>query len=192
MCERSQLPICATTFLIPLIAYTALTSALFPNAAPPAALLLQLLMAFLSAMTVAFCNLDLAQTEWLWILDQKIEVGNVCAVITHEELPYVAWFITNGPWRCVRNGCSPSCPELRLKARLHGISSCTLSIRLGERSRKCTDVHVHNSGGWLRKHLLSLLITWNAPAVTLYDHSGSVFHLGQMSWKLFLKKKNGF
>lgn len=65
MCKRSQLPVCATTFLIPLVAYAALTSALFPNVAPPSALLLQLLMAFLSAMTVAFCNLDLAQKEWL-------------------------------------------------------------------------------------------------------------------------------
>lgn len=75
--ERSQLPVCATTILIPLVAYTALTSALFPNAARPSALLLQLLMTFLSAMTIAFCNLDLAQTEWLCIIDQKIEVGNV-------------------------------------------------------------------------------------------------------------------
>lgn len=39
MCKRSQLPVCATTFLIPLVAYAALTSALFPNVAPPSALL---------------------------------------------------------------------------------------------------------------------------------------------------------
>lgn len=147
MCERSSAsPHCSSSLCLALqLHWHHFEMAAPPMPTPPlpptSPLFFQLLMTFLSAMTVAFCNLGLAQTERLWIIDQKIEAGKtLCAVVSHEELPYVAWFAYK--WTIALREKSllrvnSEAVSLSVKKALHRISSCTLSIRL-EEHRKCT------------------------------------------------------
>lgn len=63
-----------------------------------------------------------------------------CAVVCHEELPYVAWFTYK--WTIALREKSllrvnPGVAALSVKKALHRMSSCTLSVRLEEHS-KCT------------------------------------------------------
>lgn len=145
---------------------------------PTPTLFFQLLMTFLSAMTVAFCNLGLAQTEWLWIKDQKIEAGKtLCAVVSHEELPYVAWFAYK--WTIALHEKSllrvnSEAASLSVKKALHRISSCTLSIRLEEHS-KCTIQVVSR-----RKHPDYLICTCFEPPQRVSISNTQVKRVGRL------------